>query len=77
MALVFVDAPWEARAARLAARGVSLDEARAADEHTNEAEVGTVMLRADAVVVNDGDLDDAVRATIAALRAIQTGDGLT
>jgi dephospho-CoA kinase len=68
--VVFVDAPWEARAARLAARGVDVDEARAADEHSNEAEVGAVMTRADTLVVNDRNLEEAVSATLDALRAI-------
>ena len=65
--VVFIDAPWERRLSWLHARGISTEEALAADSHSNEAEVTEVRRVADLVIMNDGTVDDAVSEIMARL----------
>lgn len=68
--LIFVNTSRERRLGWLRERGVSEQAALAADSHQNESELDAVETRADGHIENDGPVDDAVEAALAALTAI-------
>jgi cytidylate kinase len=68
--VVFADADVDRRAERLASRGVTYEDAIAADSHPNEADVPAVRDRADILVDNDADLGEALTTTLAALSTL-------
>jgi dephospho-CoA kinase len=65
--VVFVDSSWSTRCRRVASRGVAEDDLAQADNDPNEREVEAVRERSDLLVVNDGDLKEAVRNLIVGL----------
>ena len=66
--LIGVDAPDDTRVARLRGRGVSLEEARRADAHSNESEVDRVLALADLRLLADVSVEDAVEQVMAWLQ---------
>jgi dephospho-CoA kinase len=66
--LVFVDASFERRLARLAARdGITRDQLLAADQHRNESEVIALREIADIVIYNEHDGRDVLAVAVDAI----------
>lgn len=65
--VVFVDVDFRRRLAWQAARGVTEEDALAADAHPNEAEVDHVKNAADLVLGNNGSIEQATNEVVSAL----------